>query len=682
MIKAALNTCSHKGLLEEEFEFLTSKNEYVETKIVTKYGEFFTRVYRSLESKETVVLWAGKILNTSPPLVRVHSECFTGDVIKSLKCDCGKQLDKSMHLIQKKGGILIYLRQEGRGIGLFEKIKAYELQFKGYDTFEANTILGHRPDARTYEMVKVVLDDFSISRICLLTNNPSKVSEIAKYGIDIVQTVPLLIHPNKYNRKYFQTKTKKFNHSFSEKHETYFFGFQIDEADEFKKISKRISTKFNDPLLKLCIGVKANFRSLELKKERARIQGVYNVVKNFPNVFPVLHFSFLNSKFPMKDLQEIQRVYPFVKRIQLNDVGSLSYSFLKKAFELFNVYLPISDDNFHILDNSKIRGLIKRHQSTILLDNSKGTGKIETFESYKDKIDKLFDWDLRKVALCGGFGPYKLHTYFSLKRYYRVNFSIDSESSLKKSKKVDVDLTVEYLRQLLELSVPNLLGVEQTRAFIKKHRRSDWDTIKVEGRDFFVHPKVFHSGKFPSSLWYAKIISKLVSKEEDFCEVGCGSGLTSCLVAYKNPKIRIFATDINPHAAENTEKNAVNFNVAKRIKTTTSDVLDGLKENNEFNTIFWALPFGFLDHGTKLSLEETQVFDPGYRAIRKFFETAKKHLRPQGRLLIGFSTELGDGDLLQKLAYELSLELTKIDAIRLKEEREIEFELLEGKYLR
>ena len=132
---------------------------FAETKIATKFGIFNIRVYKEIYGKETTVLWTENLDSTSPVLVRVHSECLTGDMLGSLQCDCGEQLSKSLQIIQKEGGVLIYLRQEGRGIGLFEKIKTYQLQGKGYDTFEANVILGHQPDARTYELAKT---NFSI----------------------------------------------------------------------------------------------------------------------------------------------------------------------------------------------------------------------------------------------------------------------------------------------------------------------------------------------------------------------------------------------------------------------------------------------------------------------------------------------------------------------------------------
>jgi 3,4-dihydroxy 2-butanone 4-phosphate synthase/GTP cyclohydrolase II len=186
---------------------------FVETTLATKFGTFNFRVYSDVQGKETVVLYTEKLSLDTPPLVRIHSECITGDTFRSLQCDCGEQLERSLEMISKSGsGVLIYLRQEGRGIGLFEKIKSYELQRQGHDTFEANILLGHKPDKRTYENAKMALNDLGVKQVHLLTNSPSKVSELTKLGIEIIERIPLVVSPNKHNAKYLAAKRDKSNH--------------------------------------------------------------------------------------------------------------------------------------------------------------------------------------------------------------------------------------------------------------------------------------------------------------------------------------------------------------------------------------------------------------------------------------------------------------------------------------
>ncbi len=189
------------------------KNKYIETSLETKIGKFTIRVYKEKEGKETVVMYTERIDPSQAVLARIHSECLTGDIFKSLRCDCGQQLEQSLKMISRSGnGVLVYLRQEGRGIGLFEKIKAYQLQYQGYDTYEANVMLGHMPDARKYNWAHVALFDLKIKKIRLITNNPEKIKDIEKLGIEVTQRVSLNIGPNKHNKRYFVTKRKKFKH--------------------------------------------------------------------------------------------------------------------------------------------------------------------------------------------------------------------------------------------------------------------------------------------------------------------------------------------------------------------------------------------------------------------------------------------------------------------------------------
>lgn len=180
----------------------------------TKYGPFQMHVYTCDNRIEHIALVAGEIRNSS--LVRLHSSCITGDIFSSMKCDCGEQLDASMEAIQKNGsGIILYLNQEGRGIGLTNKIKAYALQEKGYDTVEANELLGLPIDARDYKIAAEILHDLGITKIALLTNNPDKEQQLEKYGIEIMQRVPLEIEPNSINKEYLRTKKIKLSHQLS-----------------------------------------------------------------------------------------------------------------------------------------------------------------------------------------------------------------------------------------------------------------------------------------------------------------------------------------------------------------------------------------------------------------------------------------------------------------------------------
>ena len=186
-----------------------------EARLPTKYGEFIAVAYRStVDIEEHVALVKGDISGPEPVLVRVHSECLTGDVFGSLRCDCGDQIAMALQSVANEGrGVFLYMRQEGRGIGFHNKLRAYALQDQGMDTVEANEALGFAPDLRDYGVGAQILADLGLHNIRLLTNNPKKVVGLESYGLRIVETVPLVVPPNPYNFNYLRTKRKKMGHN-------------------------------------------------------------------------------------------------------------------------------------------------------------------------------------------------------------------------------------------------------------------------------------------------------------------------------------------------------------------------------------------------------------------------------------------------------------------------------------
>lgn len=186
----------------------------VAARLPTDFGEFEIHLFSSsIDQKEHIALVKGEVATDEPVLARVHSECLTGEIFGSRRCDCGQQLALSLELIAQAGrGVLLYMRQEGRGIGLADKLRAYNLQDEGMDTVDANLALGHQADARHYDSAALMLHDLGVRQISLLTNNPSKVEELQSLGVEIAERIPLVVDANPENERYLLTKAARMRH--------------------------------------------------------------------------------------------------------------------------------------------------------------------------------------------------------------------------------------------------------------------------------------------------------------------------------------------------------------------------------------------------------------------------------------------------------------------------------------
>lgn len=212
--KHGLKIISVADLIAYRYRHERLVQRVAEAKLPTPFGDFKVIAYKSsTDAAEHLALVMGEISTDEPVLVRVHSQCLTGDVFHSLRCDCGEQIEMSMKKIAEEGrGVVLYMRQEGRGIGIHNKIRAYALQDEGMDTVEANISLGFKADHRDYGVGAQILADLGVHSMRLMTNNPKKISGLESYGLKIVEQMPITTKPNPHNRKYLSTKQKKMGH--------------------------------------------------------------------------------------------------------------------------------------------------------------------------------------------------------------------------------------------------------------------------------------------------------------------------------------------------------------------------------------------------------------------------------------------------------------------------------------
>lgn len=417
----------------------------ITTKLQTKSGIFNFSVIKSRKN-ETVFLTTKNLDPSKEVYVRIHSECMTGDIFHSLKCDCGEQLNKSLKMLNKsKNGVLIYLRQEGRGIGLFNKIKTYNIQDSGIDTHQANIKINRKPDEREYSQAIKILEFLKIKKINLITNNPNKVRAIRKSNLSLNKVVLIKIRPNRFNKKYIETKRKKFKHYSRKRNIKIYLGISgISTKQELSLIENMI-----EPIEDKNIFLGITSREENFKKSfRLALSPPKKGFKK------IIHFSF--SKKITRDWVKRLAKYRGLGGLQLNGIykekNILESRELIKSIGIIpnrlEIIFPITAENLEILKNEYFLKIIKNKKVHFLIDDSHGRGLKSNSRTYLNYIFSLLDKGQNQIGIAGGIGPNNNKIISELEDYFKFEFSVDAESKLRSNGKLDITKIKNYIKAL------------------------------------------------------------------------------------------------------------------------------------------------------------------------------------------------------------------------------------------
>ncbi len=431
----------------------TAKN-IVSMPMPTKYGDFVMWVWEGERGQEPVALTTPNLDPNKEVMLRIHSECLTGDVFGSLTCDCGPQKDEALRQIGKHGnGILIYHRQEGRNMGLFKKVQAYNLMKSGADTFDANMILSGNPDAREYstvvEMLDVLLESHR-SKMLLLSNNPYKCLILERAGYP-VSMQSLIVGETIYNTEYIQTKIQKFSH-YSGGHKPY-VGVTIYRSDIGNKQLGELLCSYDSKNheRKLFLGVavfpeNGNLKDLAFVEEFNALTRVLNETKGLSIV---LHMTYSARRQSYRDLQVFLKKLKFNYSLQfrLRENSKLPKVDLEliESLGAENIIFQMNNSQYELLDDEKFVEYFRQSNHYILLDDSFGTGARESAEIRQSKILSVIKKGMSHISVAGGYDAEQLPELTKLEDYFKLPLSVDAESRLRSGGMVDVNKVQKYL---------------------------------------------------------------------------------------------------------------------------------------------------------------------------------------------------------------------------------------------
>jgi GTP cyclohydrolase II len=434
-----------------EYTFRMNQEKSVSMELPTRFGIYNFRAWPGERGRETIALSTPHLDPSKEIMLRIHSECITGDTFGSFTCDCGAQKETALREIHKHGnGIFIYHRQEGRNTGIVNKVLAYNLMQKGVDTHEAISILSGHPDPRDYSDVLVTLNEIlngHKSPIRLLTNNPYKKLYLERNGYR-VSVQPLQVGETDHNASYRETKIAKFMHGQTD-YEPYvgavLYKDDLGAADKIRKILWRFGSAERGRNIFLGVAIE-NIADMD-EEFIANIRDLYKKVSDLPEVKIILHLEYPRTRTEQRMLSSLLRSVNVTLSLQfrISDDAYKKIDFdLLDSFSVEHIVLQIKSKDIEVIEK-EVLNYFNGEKKFIMIDNSWGDGSFETTDARRESIQRLINRGVTHIVLSGGYGPDTVSQIYELEDYFKIPLSVDAESRLRTKDTFDVFKFAKYL---------------------------------------------------------------------------------------------------------------------------------------------------------------------------------------------------------------------------------------------